>query len=190
MMYFILLSILIMCREVGLPHEESNNDLKTFEVPLEAPELTPVPFIEPLDCFEYAESITGFSAEILRGIAATETRFKTKAVGDGGMSFGMFQLHSRWYESRAKKWGNFDPTDPFESAVIAGRIMQENLTAFNGDLRMAIAAYRQGVSGVKENGIIGGYVSAVINWRLDRNKLECFSLFEEGYSKVRKWCPI
>jgi hypothetical protein len=174
-MYFILMSVFIMCRGVGLSYNDLGSDSNLFEPPVEIPE--PTPFIKPLDCFEYAESVTGFSAEVLRGIAATESRFKAKAVGDGGVSFGMFQLHSRWHESRVEKWNDFDPTDPFESAVIAGRIMQENLATFNGDLRMAIAAYRQGVSGVLKRGVVQWYVDDVLNWRNDPEKILSFFIF-------------
>jgi hypothetical protein len=182
--YFVMLLILIMCLGLGpsyseLPQDIPDNEVKIdpsiFEAPSEYFEFTVV--AEPLDCFEYAEIVTGFSAEILRGIAATESRFKTKAVGDEGMSFGMFQLHSRWYESRVEKWGEFDPADPFESAVIAGLIMQENLTAFNGDLRLAVAAYKQGVMGVLKRGVIQGYVDDVLSWRNDPEKMLSFSLF-------------
>jgi hypothetical protein len=169
--YFILLFILIVCRGIGL----SDSDRNAIESSVEIPELNSV--AEPADCFDYAELVTGFPAEILRGIAATESHFKVKAVGDGGMSFGMFQLHSRWHESRAEKWGEFDPADPFESAVIAGRIMQENLIAFNGDLRMAIAAYRQGVSGVLRRGATQWYVDDVLNWQDDPEKMLSFFIF-------------
>jgi hypothetical protein len=175
MMFLILASIFIMCQGFGLSYDKSTNDLDVFESPSEIPE--PVSFIEPIDCFEYAELITGFSAEVLRGIAATESHFRTNAVGDGGMSLGMFQLHSRWHESRVEKWGDFDPTDPYESVVIAGRIMQENLMAFNGDLRMAIAAYKQGILGVRKRGVIQYYVDDVLNWRNDPEKMLSFSLF-------------
>jgi hypothetical protein len=146
-----------------------------FEPQVEISEITP--FIEPVTCFEYAESVTGFSAEVLRGIAAAESHFRVKAVGDEGMSLGMFQLHSRWHESRVEKWGEFDPIDPFESAVIAGRIMQENLVAFNRDLRLAIAAYRQGIWGVKKNGIIGRYVEETLSWRNDPEKVLSLFIF-------------
>jgi hypothetical protein len=171
-----------MCQSVGLSSDKSVTDIDVIESPEETPESIHFvePFIEPvepIDCFEYAELITGFSAEILRGIAATESYFRIKVVGDNGMSLGMFQLHSRWYESRVEKWGEFDPIDSFESAVIAGRIMQENLTALNGDLRMAIAAYKQGVSGVLEQGVIQWYVDDVLNWRNDPEKVESFFLF-------------
>jgi hypothetical protein len=191
MMCFILTFILIMCRGVGLSYDKSDSDLNEFESPVEIPE--PAPFIESGDCFEYAELITGFSAEILRGIAATESHFGVEAVGDGCMSLGMFQLHSRWHESRVEKWGEFDPTDPFESVVIAGRIMQENLSAFDGDLRMAIAAYKQGVRGVKENGVIDWYVEEVLNWRRNSQKVSSYVQFisaSEGYYKTVAYLTI
>jgi hypothetical protein len=177
MMYLILAFVLVTCQGIGLSYDDSDHDPSSLEVEpsVEIPEIAP--FIVPIDCFEYAELVTGFSAEVLRGIAATESRFKVKAVGDKGMSLGMFQLHSRWHESRVEKWGEFDPTDLFESAVIAGYIMQENLTAFNGDLRLAIAAYRQGIWGVKKNGVIGGYVEEILSWRNDPEKALSFFIF-------------
>jgi hypothetical protein len=175
MMYLTLASVFIVFRGAGSLPDKSERSLDVIEPPMEIPD--PIPFIEPVDCFEYAESVTGFSAEVLRGIAATESHFKAGEVGDNGMSLGMFQLHSRWHESRVEKWGEFDPTDPYESVIIAGRIMQENLSAFDGDLKMAIAAYRQGVSGVQKWGISQWYVDAVLNWRNDPEKMMSFSLF-------------
>jgi hypothetical protein len=175
MMYLILASVFIMGQGIGLSYDKSESDFNVLESPVEI--LESISFRESVDCFEYAETVTGFSAEVLRGIAATESHFRVKAVGDDGMSLGMFQLHSRWYESRVEKWGYFDPTDPYESVVIAGRIMQENLSAFNGDLRMAIAAYKQGVRGVQERGVIQRYVDDVLNWRNDPEKMLFFFLF-------------
>jgi hypothetical protein len=174
-MYFSLAFIFIVCRGVSLPYDKSDSYPNTFEYPAEILESDHL--IESVDCFEYAESVTGFSAEVLRGIAATESHFGVEAVGDNGMSFGMFQLHSWWHESRVEKWGEFDPTNPFESAVIAGQIMQENLNTFDGDLRMAIAAYKQGVRGVKENGVIDWYVEAILDWRNDPEKILSFFVF-------------
>jgi hypothetical protein len=129
-----------------------------------------------LDPFDYAESVTDVPAELLRGIAAIESDFDIYAVGDDGLSHGMFQLHNRWHDSRVEKWGDFNPNDPYESAVIAGWIMQDNLKAFDGDLRKAIAAYKQGVTGVNRNGVIEWYVDGVLNWR-DSKKILSFYLF-------------
>jgi hypothetical protein len=178
MMYLILGLTFLTCQGVGLP--SINQYQMTTSTYLNLRKIPESVVIEPpVDCFEYAESVTGFSAEILRGIAATESHFRVKAIGDDGMSFGMFQLHSRWYESRVEKWGEFDPADPFESAVVAGRIMQENLIAFNGDLRRAIAAYKQGITGVNRNGVTEWYVDAILSWRNDSEKRLFFSLFCE-----------
>jgi soluble lytic murein transglycosylase-like protein len=123
------------------------------------------------DIFAEAERITGCSAEILRGIAGTESNFRVTAVGDNGWSLGMFQLHSRWHKSRVEKYGDFNPFDPSEAAVIAGYIMRENLQAFDGDLRKAIAAYRQGVTSIRRQGILGDYPDRVLCWREDKDKL-------------------
>jgi hypothetical protein len=174
-MYVFLTFVSLMCRGEGFSFELAASGTNEIDVPIEMSETDP--FAVSADCFEYAESVTGFSAEILRGIAATESRFHADAIGDGGMSLGMFQLHSRWHEFRADKWGEFDPADPFDSAVIAARIMRENLEAFSGDLRSAIAAYRQGAAGVRENGVICWYVDAVLGWREDSEKEQSFFLF-------------
>jgi hypothetical protein len=174
MVYFSLVFILVTCRG-GALYDEFGSGINVTEYLIEIPES--VPFVKSVDCFEHAELVTGFSAEILRGIAATESHFRVDAVGDDGMSLGMFQLHSQWYESRVEKWGEFDPADPFESAVIAGRIMQENLIALNGDLRMAISAYKQGVRGTKENGVVDWYADAILNWRNNYEKTLSFFIF-------------
>jgi hypothetical protein len=175
LMVFILVFLLTLFQRFGFSYNKSDGETVVNGHPVEVSEFDL--FVPPADCFEYAESVTGFSAEALRGIAAIESDFRTDAIGDNGMSLGMFQLHSRWYESRVEKWGEFDPVDPFESAVIAGRIMRKNLTAFNGDLRMAVAAYRQEIQGVKENGVIGQYADLVLNWRDIPEKMQSFSIF-------------
>ena len=130
--------------------------------------------------------VTSISAEILRGIAATESHFRSTVVGDNGYSHGMFQLHSNWHEYRVEKWGEFDPFNPYEAIIIAGKIMAKNLAAFNGDWHNAIAAYRQGISGVRRNGATCWYVNRVLNWREDVAKMQSFFLFmgiTETYEK-------
>jgi hypothetical protein len=55
--------------------------------------------------------------------------------------------------------------------------MQENLQMLNGNLRLAIAAYRQGVTGVIQNGCGDWYVDKVIFWRNDDKKVLAFLEF-------------
>jgi hypothetical protein len=129
------------------------------------------------DIFSEAEKVTGCPAEILRGIAGAESHFTITAVGDNGQSHGMFQLHNRWHDYRVAKYGVFDPFDPAEAAIIAGFVIQENLQSFDGNLRLAIAAYKQGVTGVRRNGVIDEYVNEVIFWRKDDKKMMAFFIF-------------
>jgi len=129
------------------------------------------------DLFDKAELVTGVPSEILRGIAATESYFKERATGDNGLSHGMFQLHSRWHEERVKKWGKFNPFDPEEAAIIAGYVLADNFATFGGNWDKAIAAYRQGVGGVRKNGIGKWYVDDVLNWRKNEEKMMSFFLF-------------
>ena len=131
------------------------------------------------DLFDRAEAITGVPAEILRGIAAAESDFRRTVIGDYGYSLGMFQLHNNWHESRVAKWGDFDPFNPDEAAIIAGRILAYNLAAFGGDWRKAIAAYRQGVTGVRRNGATCWYVDRVLNWRDCTHRMTAFLRFSE-----------
>jgi hypothetical protein len=49
--------------------------------------------------------------------------------------------------------------------------------AFDGDLRLAISAYKQGIAGVKEQGAIQWYVDDVLNWRNDPEKMLSLFLF-------------
>ena len=129
------------------------------------------------DLFDKAEAVTGVPAEILRGIAAAESDFRRAVIGDYGYSLGMFQLHKNWHEYRVAKWGEFDPFNPYEAAIIAGRILARNLAAFNGDWHKAIAAYRQGVTGVRRNGATAWYVERVLNWRECEGRMRSFVLF-------------
>jgi hypothetical protein len=138
------------------------------------------------DIFTEAERVTGCPAEILRGIAGVESHFTVTAIGDEGWSHGMFQLHSRWHDSRVKRYGEFDPFDPADAAVIAGYVIQENLRLLGGNLRLAIAAYRQGVAGVNRNGAADWYVDKVICWREDTGKVFLYNQFQVSFRPVKK----
>ena len=96
----------------------------------------------------------------MRGIAFAESSENDNAIGDDGESIGRFQLREIYHEARAARWGEYDPRDPGEAAIIAGRILMDNLAQL-GDMDLAIAAYRQGVAGVRRDGATGWYVERV-----------------------------
>jgi hypothetical protein len=166
-----LMLMRIFCVDV----ETSVPELPNVEIQDTVPRPDPVP---RQDIFVEAERITGCPAEILRGLAGTESYFIVDAVGDDGLSHGMFQLHSRWHASRVEKYGEFDPFNPSDAAIIAGYIIQENLRVFNGDLRLAVAAYKQGATGVTSNGVIDWYVDEVLSWRNNQEKVIAFFIFQ------------
>lgn len=52
-------------------------------------------------------------------IAKKETRFDADAVGDGGKSIGMMQIHTYWQMDRIDRLGITDLTDPAQNAEVA-----------------------------------------------------------------------
>jgi len=116
--------------------------------------------IEVLSVYEVAELITGAPANILKAIAITESNENDDAVGDDGISRGRMQLNELYHDERVMKYGEYDPHNSLDSVIIAGFLFMDNLNYF-GDIDKAIAAYRQGVSGVKEHGDTEWYVKRV-----------------------------
>lgn len=115
---------------------------------------------EVLSVYEMAEIVTGAPADILRGIAITESNENDRAIGDDGISKGRMQINETFHNERAKKYGDYDPFSPLDAAIIAGYIFMENFSRLK-DSDSAIAAHRQGVRGVRENGPADWYVKRV-----------------------------
>jgi len=120
-----------------------------------------LPKYKPIDIYTIAEEITGCPAFILYGIASAESDFMASAIGDGGKSLGMFQINETFRDLRVQKYGEYNPFNPIDSAIIAGFIMAENMAVF-GDYHQAICAYRQGIGGVQRNGAITWYSEKVL----------------------------
>jgi len=116
--------------------------------------------IEVLSVYEVAELITGAPANILKAIAITESNENDGAVGDDGTSRGRMQLNELYHDERVMKYGEYDPHNSLDSVIIAGFLFMDNLNRL-GDVDKAIAAHRQGVSGVKEHGDTEWYVKRV-----------------------------
>jgi soluble lytic murein transglycosylase-like protein len=94
---------------------------------------------------------------ILWGIARAESAFQPKAISLDGRDRGMFQLRMDYDRSR----GVVDPYDPVEAVGHAVRILEANMDEL-GSWRLAIAAYKQGVRGVRENGPDRRYIDRVL----------------------------
>ena len=126
----------------------------------QATQVVPARSRDSLTIYQLASIITGAPEEILRGIAFAESSENDNAIGDDGESIGRFQLREIYHGERAAKWGEYDPRNPQEAAIIAGRILADNLARL-GDMDLAIAAYRQGVDGVRRDGATSWYIDRV-----------------------------
>jgi hypothetical protein len=98
---------------------------------------------------------------LLRAIAVVESGEVDSAIGDEGLSHGRFQLYSVYHKERVQKYGDFNPFNPDQAGRVAARYLEECYLATD-DLTLAVAAYRQGIGGVRKNGIQGNYVKRVM----------------------------
>lgn len=121
-----------------------------------------IPREETFSIYELAEMVTGAPREILRGIAFAESSERDTVIGDDGRSMGRFQINEDFHTERAKKYGEYDPFDAMDAAIVAGRLYVDNLERL-GSRGKAIAAHRQGVAGVRENGVCAWYVERVLS---------------------------
>ena len=116
-----------------------------------------------LTTYEIASKLTGCPVEILYGIAFAESTGNQWAIGDDGISLGRFQINEKYHAERARLYGEYNPFDPLATAILTGRLYIDNLRTL-GTRDRAIAAHRQGCTGVKKNGVDKEYVSRVLNY--------------------------
>lgn len=128
-------------------------------------------FARYVEIFTEASRLTEIPRETLIGIAYVESGFDATSVGDGGKSIGMFQINETFREERIALMGReYDPRDVYDSAILTGKIYMKNLKASKSNI-IAVAAHKQGLRGVRKNGICSWYVSEVALWgRVYSNK--------------------
>ena len=119
--------------------------------PVEIPYTIESETIPPVNVFEYGESCTGVSAEILYGIAMTESDLTPNAYGDrdiGDGSHGLMQINENYRKERVEKWGEYNPYNPKDAVYIAGMIIKENMAELKC-VYSSILAYNRGLYSVK-----------------------------------------
>ena len=117
-----------------------------------------------LTIYETAEIVTGTKADILRGLCYAESAMGRKLKHSDPLDKGFFGLREppEYHKERARKWGEYDPHNPSDSAVIAGHIYMEAYQYFGGDKDKALTAYHRGISWTKKHGIDWKYVAKVM----------------------------
>jgi len=114
-----------------------------------------------MSVYEIAEITTGASSAVLSGMACAESNEDDNAIGDNGHSIGRYQWHDRYLAWYREQYGDFEPRDPLMSSVRSGQSLVANEAAL-GCVELAIAAHRQGVQGVKDDGASEWYIKRVL----------------------------
>ncbi|GAB4465376.1 MAG: hypothetical protein OHK0044_03980 [Burkholderiaceae bacterium] len=83
------------------------------------------------------------SAHLLEAVIAVESDYNPRAVSPKGAQ-GLMQL----MPATASRFGVVDPFDPRENVRAGARYLRELLALFDGDLRLALAAYNAGEQAV------------------------------------------
>lgn len=108
--------------------------------------------------FKAAAKKYGVSESLLKAIAKAESNFNAKDVSSAG-AIGVMQL----MPATAKGLGVKNPYDPKENIMGGAKCIAQKLKEFNGNVRMALAAYNAGSGAVKRYGGIPSYCKSYIS---------------------------
>lgn len=114
--------------------------------------------------FKKAAKKYGVSESLLKAIAKAESNFNARDVSSSG-AMGVMQLMPATAESLGVK----DPFDPEENIMGGAKCIAQKLKEFDGDIKLALAAYNAGSGAVKRAGGIPSsaksYVTKVLSYK-------------------------
>jgi len=97
--------------------------------------------------FDAAGQKYNLAPDLLKAVAKVESTFRPHVVSKSG-AMGIMQI----MPGTAKYLGVDDPFDPEQSIMGGARYLRENLDRFDGDIKLALAAYNAGWPAVKKHG--------------------------------------
>jgi hypothetical protein len=97
--------------------------------------------------FDAAGRQYNINPNLLKAVAQVESNFRPDATSPAG-AMGIMQI----MPSTARHLGVTDPFDPQQSIMGGARYLREQLDRFNGDIRLALAAYNAGWPAVQRHG--------------------------------------
>lgn len=89
----------------------------------------------------------GVHAALLQAVIEVESGFNARARSPKG-AIGLMQV----MPATAARYGNFDLYSPEQNVDVGARYLRDLLAMFNGDVRLAVAAYNAGEHAVLRNG--------------------------------------
>lgn len=149
--------------------------------------------------FDQAAEKYNVPVELLKAIGKQESNFNTKAVSSSGAQ-GVMQL----MPGTAKELGVTDPFDAEQNIMGGSKYIAEMLKKYDGDVKLALAAYNAGAGNVKKYGGIPPFeetqnyvkkvtaymqgkdpsgpanVSATVNTAENSNPINAIPTFEEA----------
>lgn len=108
--------------------------------------------------FKKAAEKYGVSESLLKAIAKAESNFNPNDVSSTG-AVGIMQL----MPETAKSLGVKDSYDPEQNIMGGAKCIKQKLKEFNGNVRLALAAYNAGSGAVKRNGGVPSYCKTYVN---------------------------
>ena len=102
---------------------------------------------------------------LLKAIAKAESNFNPNDVSSAG-AIGIMQL----MPSTAAGLGVKNPYDPEQNIMGGAKCISLKLKEFNGDVRLALAAYNAGSGAIRRNGGVPSYCKSYINKVLSYKK--------------------
>lgn len=108
--------------------------------------------------FKAAAKKYNVSESLLKAIAKAESDFNPDCVSSAG-AMGVMQL----MPETAKGLGVDDPYDPEQNIIGGAKCIAMKLKEFNGDVRLALAAYNAGSGAVRRNGGVPSYCTTYVN---------------------------
>lgn len=114
--------------------------------------------------FKAAAKKYGVSESLLKAIAKAESNFNARDLSSSG-AMGVMQL----MPETARSLGVDDPYDPEQNIMGGAKCISQKLKEFNGNVKLALAAYNAGSGAVKRAGGIPSqcrtYVSRVLSYQ-------------------------
>lgn len=115
--------------------------------------------------FKEAAKKYGVSESLLKAVAKAESDFNPNDVSSAG-AIGVMQL----MPSTAKELGVKDPYDAEQNIMGGAKLIAAHLKKYNGDVKLALAAYNAGSGAVKKYGGVPSFCKTYVNRVLSYKK--------------------